>query len=274
MACADPAPPPKPPITVHAAASLARPLRVLADSFRVVSGVPLRLEFGGSMELARRTTDLASPPDVLLLADDDVVAALMPAHIEWYVRFATSRLVVAHTARSAGADSLTTDSWWRVLSAEGVTIGRADSAIAPAGRHALALLRRAETYYEQPGLQARLLARSTQPLVRPNATELAALLDAGQVDYIIEYESVARQFGFRYVVLPADLAPSVLYGAAVPRASTRRDDGVAFIAFLLGERGTRIMHDADVDVLRTPVTLGRNVPQEVAALSRTVVSRE
>lgn len=272
-ACADTAPSPKPPITLHAAASLARPLRVLADSFRVTTGIPLRLEFGGSMELARRTTDLSSAPDVMMLADDDVIAALLPGHVEWYVRFATSRLVVAYTPRSARADSISTDNWWRVLSAEGVTVGRADSAIAPAGRHALGLLRRAEAYYQQPGLTSRLLARSTQRLVRPNATELAALLEAGEVDYVIDYESVARQFGFRYVTLPADLAPAVLYGVAVPRASTRRADAVQLVAFLLGDRGNRIMRDADVDMLRTPVTLGRNVPPEISSLTRTVVSR-
>lgn len=272
-ACADPAPPPKPPITVHAAASLARPLRILADSFRIATGIPLRLEFGGSLELARRTTDLSSPPDVMLLADDDVIAALMPDHVEWYVRFATSRLVIAYAQKSRGADSVSGENWWRMLSAGGITVGRADSAIAPAGRHALGLLRRAEAYYQQPGLTTRLFERSPQRLVRPNATELAALLEAGEVDYIIEYESVARQFGFRYVTLPADLAPAVLYGAAVPRASTRRADAVQLLVFVLGDRGTRIMRDADVDMLRTPVTLGRNVPQEISSLTRTVVRR-
>lgn len=274
IACASPAPPPKPPITVHAAASLARPLRILADSFRVASGIPLRVEFGGSMELARRTTDLGAVADVLMLADDDVIAALLPSHTEWYVRFATSRLVVAHTTTSAGADSLTRDNWWRVLSANGVTVGRADSAIAPAGRHALSLLRRAEAYYQSPGLTRRLLEHSPQRVVRPNATELAALLESGEVDYVIEYESVARQFGFPYVSLPGDLAASVLYGAAVPRATTRHDDAVQFLAFLLGERGTAIMRNAHVDMLRTPVTLGRNVPPGISALTRTVVSRE
>ena len=274
VACARSSPPPKPPITVHAAASLARPLRILADSFRVASGIPLRLEFGGSLELARRTTDLGAVADVLMLADDDIIAALLPSHTEWYVRFATSRLVVAHSLKSAGADSLTRDNWWRVLSASDVTVGRADSAIAPAGRHALSLLRRAEAYYQSPGLTRRLLGRSPQQLVRPNATELAALLESGEVDYIIEYESVARQFGFSYVALPGDLAPSVLYGAAVPRATTRRDDAVEFLAFMLGDRGTAIMRSADVDMLRTPVTLGRNVPPGISTLTRTVVSRE
>jgi molybdate/tungstate transport system substrate-binding protein len=246
---------------------------VLADSFRVTTGIPLRVELGGSLELSRRTTDLGTPPDVLLLADDVVMAALMPAHLDWYVRFATSSLVVAHGDRARGVDSISPENWWRILSAEGVTIGRADSAIAPAGRHALGVLRRAEAYYGQRGLTQQLLSRSGPRLVRPNATELAALLDAGQVDFILEYESVARQFGFRYVKLPADLAPAVLYGAGVPKASSRAEDAVRFVVYLLGPDGERIMRAAHVDVLRTPVVIGRNIPVEVSSLGRTVVSR-
>jgi ABC-type molybdate transport system substrate-binding protein len=266
-------PTPREPITVHAAASLARPMRALADSFRVTTGIPLRIEYGGSLELSRRTTDLGTPPDVLLLADDEVMAALLPAHFSWYVRFATSRLVVAYGGRSRRADSISTESWWRVLSADGVTVGRADSAIAPAGRHALGVLRRAEGYYGERGLTARLLARAGPAYIRPNATELAALLAAGEVDFILEYESVARQLGFRYVSLPTDLAPAVLYGAAVPRASARQADAERFVAFLLGDDGARIMRASHVDMLRMPVALGRDIPAGISALTRTVVER-
>lgn len=259
---------------MYAAASLARPLAAVGDSFRVASGVPVRLEFGGSLELARRVTDLGAVPDVLMLADDEVMAALMPRHVDWYARFATSSLVVAYTARSPGADSLTDANWWRVLARDGVSIGRADSAIAPAGRHALRLLRRASDFYREPRLSDRLLARAAQRYVRPNATELAALLEAGEVDFILEYEAVARQFGFRYVALPNDLAPAVLYGVTMARRSARAADATQFIAFLLGDRGTRILRAANLNALSVPVALGRNVPPEVSAVVRRVAAHD
>lgn len=259
---------------MYAAASLARPLATLGDAFQEASGVPLRAELGGSLELARRITDLGMAPDVLLLADDEVIASLMPAHVDWYVRFATSPLVVAYTTRSPGADSLTGENWWRMLTRDGVSIGRADSAIAPAGRHALRMLRRASEYYREPGLSDRLLARSATRYVRPNATELAALLEAGEVDFILEYEAVARQFGFRYVSLPSDLAPAVLYGAAMPRQSARAADATRFITFLLDDRGTRILRAANMNALSVPVALGRNIPPEVSAVVRRVVAHD
>ena len=229
-------------------------------------------ELGGSLEHSRKITELGRVPDVLMLADDDVMAALVPTHLEWYVRFATNRLVIAYGPRSQFADSLTADNWWRVLSRAGVRVGRADPATAPAGRHALSLIERAQFYYHQPGLEERLLARATARHLRPNAAELAALLETGEVDYIIDYESLARQYGFRFLALPDDLAPAVLYGMSVPLRAANPASGVRFAAFVNSDEGQRILRDAHVNVLKVPVAVGRNVPPEISALVRSVAA--
>jgi molybdate/tungstate transport system substrate-binding protein len=260
---------PREPITVFAAASLARPLKTLADSFTQRSNVSVLSELGGSLEQSRKITDLGRIPDVLMLVDDDVVAALAPTHLEWYVRFATNRVVIAYTQRSKNADSITIDNWWRVLARPDVRVGRADPGTAPAGRHALALIGRVDTHYSRPGLSDSILARSPLRYMRPNATELAALLETGEVDYILEYESVARQYGFRFVTFPDELAPAILYGLSVPRRAAHAADGVRFAAFALSDHGRRILRAAHVDVLPVPVAVGPNVPPEIAALVRT-----
>jgi molybdate/tungstate transport system substrate-binding protein len=262
---------PRPSITVFAAASLARPLAVTTDSFERRARAEVLMELGGSLEQARKITDLGRIPDVLMLADDEVVAALAPTHIDWYVRFATNRIVVAYTKRSRLSDSIHAENWWRILS-RNVTVGRADPDIAPAGRHALSLLRRAETYYKQPGLADGLLARASLRYVRPNATELAALLETGEVDYILEYESVARQYGFDFVSLPDDLTDTILYGIAVPRLAPYGRQGLEFVAFVLSEEGKRILREASVNVLSVPVAIGSNVPPEVSQFVRTITS--
>lgn len=259
----------RPPITVFAAASLAKPLRAVADSVRLRSGIILHTELGGSLEQARKVTDLGRVPDVLLLVDDDVMASLMPTHIDWYVRFATNQLVVAYTPKSRGADSINGDNWWRILSGAGVTVGRADPAVAPVGQHALAALKRAENYYGKPGLGNRLAAHAPQRFMRANAAELAALLETGEVDYIIDYASVARQYGFSFVPLPGDLSPPVLYSASVPRAAAHFAAGVELVHFLLSGDGQRILRDARVDVLAIPVAQGSVIPPEISAVVRT-----
>ena len=271
-ACAGQTERPKAPITVFAAASLARPLRVLTDSFQRSAHVSARAELGGSLEQARKITELGRTPDVLMLVDDEVVAGLMPTYLDWYVRFATNRLVIAYTRRSRHADSITSDTWWQMLSRRDVSVGRADPAIAPAGRHALTLLRRAESYYRSPGLADRLMGRASLKYVRPNATELAALLETGEVDYILDYESVARQYGFRFITLPEDLVTAVLYSISVPRQAAHFEEGVQFVEFVLSEEGKRILRASHVNVLGTPVAIGSAVPPEISQLVRTAAA--
>jgi hypothetical protein len=52
-----------------------------------------------------------------------------------------------------------------------------------------------------------LLRHAPESNVRPNAAELAALLEAGELDYIFDYQSVAESNGFRFLILPAAIDP-------------------------------------------------------------------
>jgi molybdate/tungstate transport system substrate-binding protein len=272
LACGGRIETPKPPITVFAAASLARPLRVLADSFQQQRGYAVLIELGGSMEQSRKITDLGRVPDALLLVDDEVIAALMPAHLDWYARFATNRIGILYTPRSRFADSITAENWWGIVTRPDVQIGRADPSVAPVGKHALSMVRLAETYYRKPDLADSIMARAPLKNVRPNATELAALLETGEVDYILDYESVAKQYGFRFVELPQDLAPAILYGISVPRLAAQSAAGTAFVAYVLSDEGKRILSEAQISVLRIPVALGTNLPGPIADRVRSATS--
>ena len=255
---------------MFAAASLAKPLAAIADTFAKREGVAVLRELGGSLEQSRKITDLGRVPDVLMLVDDNVVAALAPTHLDWYVRFATNKLGVAYTAKSKFADSIKSDNWYGILSKKGVAVGRADPDVAPAGKLALGLMDRAQSYYKKPHLTDTLLSRALLKYVRPNAAELAALLETGEVDYIIDYESLARQYGFKFIVLPEDLMPPVLYGVSVPRKAAHASDGTAFVAFLLSDEGKQLLRDANVNVLQIPVAVGTNLPPSISDRVRTL----
>src|SRR5688572_10891415 len=273
LACVDGSddPPPEP-ITIFAAASLAKPLRELTGAFQRETRVPALVELGGSIEQSRKLTDLGRIPDVLVLVDDEVIAALMPAHLDWYVRFATNQIVIAYTGRSTHADSISLENWYRVLMRDDVSVGRADATLAPAGRHALALLQRAEGVYGLPNLSERILERSALRYVRPNAAELAVLLETGEVDYILEYESVARQYGFNFLALPAELSIPVLYGVTVPRHAAHMAAAVRFVSAMLSDEGKEILREAHVSLLRVPVAMGTNVPGEITEVVRTLAA--
>lgn len=278
-------------LVVFGAASLTAPLRAAMDTFAARSGAVVQEEHGGSLELARRITELGRVPDVIALADHEVFPELlMPRELSWYATFARNRMVIAYTDRSRHASEATTANWRSLLLRDDVLVGRTDPVLAPAGYRALLVYALAETFYHQPGLAARLAARTPLRQLRGNAAELAALLSAGELDYIVEYESLARAQHFRFLTLPVEIdlgdaahasayasarvrvanaagkdsvtrtgAP-ILYGISVPRRAPHGDIGTRFVAFLLSPDGRAIFRRANVDALDTPTFVGDSVP--------------
>jgi molybdate/tungstate transport system substrate-binding protein len=292
-ACGDSSDAPRDTVVVHVAASLAQPVRAAADSFARRTGAKVLIESGGSLEHARKLTELGRTPDVLLLADYEVFPQLlMPSHVAWYAQFARNRMVIAYTPRSRFASEISGENWREVLQRPGVEVGRPDPDRAPAGYRTLIALRLAEAYYGDPGLPARILARSPPRNMRGNAAELAGLLSLGEMDYIFEYESLARSHGFRYVTLPpgVDLSDPalakryaavsvrvaargprdsvsfsgapILYGLSIPRRAPHAAAAGRFVDYLLGE-GRAVLRAAHVDLLGTPLV----VPREYAGRS-------
>ena len=108
-----------------------------------------------------------------------------------------------------------------------VEVGRTDPNLAPAGYRTLLMFQLAERYYKRPGLAAALLEHAPERNIRPNAAELAALLAAGELDYIYDYQSVAESNGFRYLTLPnaidlGDASRAAEYAAVSVQVRGRR----------------------------------------------------
>jgi molybdate/tungstate transport system substrate-binding protein len=281
---------PRDTVVVFTAASLGTPIAAALDSFARRTGAVVRQESGASIELARRITELHRVPDLIALADHEVFPELLlPRVTPWYALFARNRMVVMYTDRSRGASEIDSTNWTRVLLRPDVVVGRADPAVAPVGYRTLLVYALAERHQHAPGLAARLAARSPPRLQRANAVELAALLAAGELDYVVDYESLARANGFRILRLPAaiDLSdperaaeygqavvhvPSrggdsatrrgapIVYAASVPRAAPHREAGVRALAFLLGPEGQALLRARDLDPMRVPALVGDSIP--------------
>ena len=284
-------------VVVFTAASLAVPIRAALDSFARRTGAVVQQENGASIELARRITELGRVPDVIALADQEVFPQLLvPRAASWYVRFARNRMVVAYTDRSVGARQLTSANWYQVLSRPDARVGRSDPRLAPVGYRALLLYRLAEGYYRLPGLASRLEARTPPALIRSNASELVALLQARELDYIVDYESLARANRLRFVTLPPEIDLSdpargivyaratvrvarrtdtttyagapLTYAASVPRAAPHPEIGQRFLSYLLSPAGQAVLRAHAVDALRVPEMVGDSVPHALRAMGR------
>lgn len=285
-------------VVVYDAGSLARPLKAALDSFAARTGAVVQQENAGSLETARKLTDLGRFPDVIALADYEVFPRLLvPGQTTWYVRFARNRMVITYTDRSRFAREITPTNWWQVLTRPGVEVGRSDPNLDPAGYRALLLFQLAEREYHRPGLAAQLLAAAPPKDMRPKSADLTALVQTGDLDYAWEYESVAQESGLRYVRLsdhldlgnPADSAlysqvtvrvagrtpadtiefrgEPIVYGLSIPARAPHADAGARFVAFLFSDAGRRICRAEKLDVFDQPIMVGTGAPRAVAAMA-------
>jgi molybdate/tungstate transport system substrate-binding protein len=254
-------------VTVFNAGSLASPIGAAARAFeRTRPGVRVLQESSGSLEAARKLTELGKVPDVLAVADEAVLEALIePAHAGWHAVFATNAMVLL---RRPGAPALDSTNWVPGLLQPGMRIGRADPVLDPNGYRALMVLQLAELEAGEPGLAARLLAVMPDRYMRPKEAELTALVEAGELDYAWSYRSIAVERELPHVALgaPVDLgdparaagyarasvrlpgariggdsveirgAP-IAYAVTVPRAAPNAAGAIEFVRFLLSPEG-------------------------------------
>jgi molybdate/tungstate transport system substrate-binding protein len=238
------------------AGSLIVPFERLADEFeRTHPGVDVLTESHGSIQVLRHVTELGDRFDVAVSADEQLIPPLMYDRVDgdtarpyasWYCTFATNRMVLAISPKSALAGELTTRDWYRRLPQPDVRFGLADPRFDAAGYRALMVLQLAEREYGDPYLfEDMMMGRFTAPVtvtreaggvdiievpeiletrrgsnivLRGASIQLVALLESGDLDCAFEYESVARQHGLKYVRLPS----AIDLGETGRRADYRR----------------------------------------------------
>lgn len=280
-------------LVVFNAGSLGAPFRDLLRAFAETRpGLEVIQESAGSLESARKLTELDRIPDVLGVADYGVIPALLvPRHATWYVGFARNAMVLAYGPRSAFAGEITGDTWWRVLLRPGVRTGRSDPGLDPNGYRTLMVYQLAERHYGEPGLAARLLAASPRRFVRPKEADLVALLQAGELDYAWSYRSLAETAGLRYVSLPVEVDLSdpalaaayaaavvrvpgpdreadsvairgepIVYGLTIPVRAVHRGAAEAFVRFVLSPPGGAILRRHGFTVVEPPLVGGPEPP--------------
>ena len=282
------------PLVVYTAGSLARPMRAALDSFAATSGVRYELESAGSLETARKLTELGKTPDLIALADEDVFPkVLVPAHATWYVRFAENRIILAYTDRSRFAAEIDSTNWWQVLQRPGLEIGRSNPDLDPSGYRTLMVFQLAERVYGQPGLATALERSADRRNIRPKEIDLVALLESGDLDYAWFYESMARASGVRHIQLPASIDLSsvehresyaqatvgvvgssatdtvvmrgapIRYAFSIPLQAAHSALGERFAAYLLSADGKRVLQSQYLSTLPAPDAVGTGIPNAV-----------
>lgn len=193
-------------LIIFHAGSLAVPFQEIAKEFEKENpDIEIQLEAAGSIECARKITDLKRDCDIMASADYTVIEQfLIPKYAGWNIHFAQNEMVIAYTEKSKHANEITKYNWFEVLQNEEVHFGRSNPDKDPCGYRTLFTWQLAEKYYGKGKFYETLSAKDNE-YIRPKETDLLALLEAGAIDYIFIYRSVAKQHGLKILLLPAEI---------------------------------------------------------------------
>lgn len=261
-------------LVVFHAGSLAKPFKAIADSFmRINPGVKVLNEASGSIDAARKITELNRDCDIMASADYAIIdKILIPQYASENIHFATNEMALVYTLKSRYSLEIDSVNWIDILSRDDVYIGRSDPDADPCGYRTLLTLKLAEKYYGQAGrddlklLTDKILTRSER-FLRPKEVDLLALLETGSVDYIFLYKSVAVQHNLEFLSLPAAInlgdpqmaeyysqattevrgakpgqkikisGEPMVYGVTILNSAPNRRAAEAFIEFLRSDEG-------------------------------------
>jgi len=233
--------------------------------------IKVQTEAAGSATAIRKVTELGKKADIIASADYTLIPQLMfPEYAEWYIIFATNRMVIAYTNKSRFGNEINKDNWYEILQRDGVRYGRSDPNRDPCGYRTLMVWQLAEDYYNTPELYDKLYGAAGE-LIRPKETDLIALLESGDLDYAFEYSSVAAQHNLNYVVLSTEINLSsqefrdyyskakveiagkepgetitkkgkpIVYGITIPKNAPHPELAILWVDFLLSSDGIAIM---------------------------------
>lgn len=206
-----------------------------------------------------------TPGPMRLLQKAGLVADAVP--------IASTRMVVIYSPKSRFVPDFEAAAaghrpWYAVLKTPGLRFGRTDPALDPQGANVLLTLRVAALYYRQPGLAHAVTGGAGNVQQIFTEASLLSRLEAGEIDATIGYYSAARSHHLPTITLPAeiDLADPALQSTWYARADERLPDGralraeplvfyaavlknapdarlgQAYVDFLAGPQGQRILH--------------------------------
>jgi molybdate/tungstate transport system substrate-binding protein len=259
---------------IHAG-SLTLPVHEISKAFeQQYPEVRILSEAWGSKAGARRVIDIENPADVFLSADYMVIEnMLIPEHASWYLPFATNEMAIVFTEKSNYADEISTYNWMDILMRDDVRYGRSNPDHDPCGVRSVFTVKLAEKKHDREGFAESILNKDREN-IRPKETDLIALLELGQLDYIFLYKSVAVQHGLQYLDLPDSLSmgnfslndwyrqvqtstlgtkpgetiteygEAMVYGLTIPHKSENKKWAAKYVEFVIDPaKGGAILHD-------------------------------
>ena len=254
-------------VEVFYAGSLVRLMEhSLGPAFDKATGFHFEGYAGGSNALAEQIKGRLRPADVFISAVPSVNSRLMgPQNGNWlesYVRFARSPLVIGYNPRTPFAKDFKTKPWLAVLEEPGLRIGRTDPKLDPKGRLTLSLLARVARAEHRPHLVTRIFGTPENPAQVLPEEELVGRLQTGQIDVGFFYSLETAEAHIPSIALPAAITPHATYTVAILNRAPHEKAARAFVRFLLGPQGQRILRANGLELMapRPPAKRSARMP--------------
>ena len=247
----------------------------------------------GSSTAIRQITELGFEADLLGSADYTLIESMMmnepiPGqgmnYSSWYIIFARNEMGIAYVEANNPPylENITSETnyWWEILNRTDVVIGRADPYQDPCGYRTLMVWGLADQYYNLSGVEnpqdINLSFYAKDPIigysgagatvVGDKEVGLIAALEAGEIDYLFIYKSVATQHNLGFIelndyvnlgnftlesfynnvwvhrispILPgkssSDMqAATIQYGLTIPNNAPHQEDAIDYVKLILG----------------------------------------
>lgn len=227
-------------LRVVIAGSLIQPFEEIENQFEEkYPYIDVRIEGHGSIQAIRQVTDLNRPFDLIAVADEALIPAMMyrpmkPGEKNWtnnYTPFGKTEMVLAYTNKSRYADEITEDNWDEVVKRPDVRFGLSNPVLDAAGYRGLMVLALADIFYSNDDILSATCTGNFNPEIQVLKTEdrvhiklpdvmkssnqkvtirdgsifLLSLLETGGIDYTFEYLSVAKGSNLSYIRLPPEI---------------------------------------------------------------------
>ncbi len=288
-------------LIIFHAGSLSVPMKEIATEFKKLHPeVNILLETAGSVECARKITDLQKPCDIMASADYQVIdKMLIPRFADWNIRFVSNEMCIVYTAKARYQDKINARNWFEILLKKDVAYSRSDPNADPCGYRSVMTMQLAEKYYKKPGL-AKSLMDKDQNYMRPKEVDLVALLETEALDYIFLYKSVAVQHHLKYLELPDEInlknpaysafyqqatveingkqpgrketmrGEAMIYGITMLKDAPHKQTATAFLKFLLSkDKGMKILErDGQPSVIPMPSPNYDMIPAELKPFTK------
>ncbi len=262
-------------VIIFHAGSLSIPFMEMEKEFEHrYPGIDVIREASGSVTAARKVTDLGKECDVIASADYTVIEQIMiPEYADFSISFATNEMAIMFSEHSKYKNEINPDNWYKILLRDDVEYGHSDPNADPCGYRTLLLWQLAQSHYAVNGLYDMLMNACPLKNIRPKETDLISLLEAGELDYIFIYRSVAQQHKAPFIELPDEInlksaaynrfykeasvsikgkkpgeyitqqGQAMIYGITIPKNAPHYDNALKFLLFVLSSDGRKIMED-------------------------------